>query len=53
MPREVLSELKKQARKVRKLNSDVAEENFLLELEKLKVKSLHYGHLNFEKIFVF
>ncbi len=53
LPREVLSNLKKQAKKVRKLNSDVAEEEFLLTVEKLKIKSLHYGHLNSEKIFVF
>ena len=53
LPREVLTQLKKQAKKVRKLNSREAEEDFLITLEKLKVKSLHYGHLNSEKIFVF
>jgi hypothetical protein len=53
LPREVLTPLKKQAKKVRKLNSREAEEDFLMTLEKLKVKSLHYGHLNSEKIFVF
>ncbi len=53
LPREVLTQLKKQAKKVRKLNSREAEEEFLMTLERLKVKSLHYGHLNFEKIFVF
>jgi hypothetical protein len=53
LPREVLTQLKKQAKKVRKLNSREAEEDFLMTLEKLKVKSLHYGHLNSEKIFVF
>ena len=39
LPREVLSPLKKQSKKVRKLNSDDAEEEFLLTLEKLKIKS--------------
>ena len=53
LPREVLTQLKKQAKKVRKLNSREAVEDFLMTLEKLKVKSLHYGHLNSEKIFVF
>lgn len=53
LPREVLTQLKKQAKKIRKLNSREEEENFLMTLEKLKVKSLHYGHLNSEKIFVF
>jgi len=53
LPREVLTPLKKQAKKIRKLNSREAEEDFLMTLEKLKVKSLHYGHLNSEKIFVF
>ena len=53
LPREVLPTLKKQAQRVRKLNSDVAEENFLLRLEELKTKSLHYGHIDNNKIFVF
>lgn len=53
LPREVLSILKKEAKKIRKLNSNSAEEDFLIELERLKIKSLHYGHLNSEKIFVF
>jgi hypothetical protein len=53
LPREVLSSLKKQSKKVRKLNSDSAEEEFLITLEKLKTKSLHYGHLSSEQIFIF
>lgn len=53
LPRETFGILKKQARKIRKLNSTKEEEKFLLTLEKLKIKSLHYGHLNSEKIFVF
>lgn len=53
LPREILSSLKKQSKKVRKLNSDKKEEKFLLTLEKLKTKSLHYGHINSEKIFIF
>lgn len=53
LPRETLSALKKQSRKIRKLNSIEQEENFLLTLEKLKVKSMNYGHINSEKIFVF
>jgi hypothetical protein len=53
LPREILSNLKKEAKRVRKLNSDTEEEKFLLKLEKLKTKSLHYGHINSEKIFIF
>lgn len=53
LPRETLGHLKKQARKIRKLNSTEEEEKFLLTLEKLKIKSLNYGHINSEKIFVF
>lgn len=53
MPRETFSILKKESKKIRKLNSLEEEESFLLTLEKLKTKSLHYGHLNSEKIFVF
>lgn len=53
LPRETLGALKKQARKIRKLNSIEEEEKFLLTLEKLKIKSMNYGHINSEKIFVF
>lgn len=53
LPRETFSILKKQSKKVRKLNSIEEEEKYLLILEKLKIKSLHYGHLNSEKIFIF
>lgn len=53
LPRETLGILKKQSRKVRKLNSIEEEERFLLTLEKLKIKSINYGHINSEQIFVF
>jgi hypothetical protein len=53
LPREVLSILKKQSKKVRKLHSDSAEEEFLITLEKLKIKSLHYSHLNTNQVFIF
>lgn len=53
LPRETFSVLKKQSRKVRKLNSHAQEERFLLTLEKLKIKSINYGHINSEQIFVF
>lgn len=53
LPRETLGSLKKHAKKVRKLNSINEEEKFLLTLEKLKIKSINYGHINSEQIFVF
>jgi len=53
LPREILSTLKKESKRLRKLNNHKEEEKFLLTLEKLKTKSLHYGHINSEKIFVF
>jgi hypothetical protein len=53
LPREALSNIKKEAKRVRKLNSDTEEEKFLLNLEKLKTKSLHYSHIDSEKIFLF
>lgn len=53
LPGNVLSALKKQSKKIRKLNSSEEEERFLLELERLKTKSLNYGHIDASKIFVF
>ena len=53
LPRNVYSILKKQSRKVRKLNNQEEEENFLLQLENFKTKSLQYGHVDSEKIFTF
>lgn len=53
LPRETLNILKKQSKKVRKLNSNEQEHQFLLTLEKLKIKSINYGHINAENIFVF
>lgn len=53
LPRDVYSILKKQSKKIRKLNNQAEEEAFLLHLENLKTKSLQYGHLNADKIFAF
>ena len=53
LPGNILSNLKKQSKKVRKLNSHEEEEKFLLELERLKIKSLNYGHIDANKIFIF
>ena len=53
LPRIVYSILKKQSRKVRKLNNQEEEENFLLQLEHFKTKSLQYGHVEADKIFTF
>lgn len=53
LPKNVLSNLKKESRKVRKLASQEEEEKFLLKLENLKVRSKNYGHVDANKIFVF
>lgn len=53
LPQSVLSNLKKESKKVRKLNNIEEEETFLLKLENLKTRSKNYGHLDASKIFVF
>lgn len=53
LPREVLSPLKKESKKIRKLNNQFEEESFLLNLERLKAKSIQYGHIESHKIFTF
>lgn len=53
LPQGVKSILKKQSKKVRKLNSFEDELNFLLQLESLKTKAMHYSHIDPSKIFVF
>lgn len=53
LPEGVKSLLKKESKKVRKLNSFEAELNFLLQLEQLKTKSTHYSHIDPAKIFIF
>ncbi len=45
LPRGVTSILNKQSKKVRKANSFEEELNFLLQLESLKTKAMHYSHL--------
>ena len=53
LPQGVKSILKKQSKKVRKLNSFEEELNFLLQLESLKTKAMHYSHIDPSKIFIF
>ena len=53
LPQGVKSILKKQSKKVRKLNSFEEELNFLLLLESLKTNATHYGHIDPSKIFIF
>jgi hypothetical protein len=53
LPQGVKSILKKQSKKVRKLNSFEDELNFLLHLEALKTKAMHYSHIDPTKIFIF
>lgn len=53
LPSTLLSKLKKESKKIRKLNSQVEEESFLLKLEQLKTKSLQYSHIDVSQIFAF
>jgi hypothetical protein len=53
LPQGVKTILKKQSKKVRKLNSFEEELNFLLQLEALKTKAMHYSHIDPTKIFIF
>jgi hypothetical protein len=53
LPQGVKKILKKQSKKVRKLNSFEEELNFLLQLENLKTKATHYSHIDPAKIFIF
>ncbi len=53
LPQGVKSILKKQSKKVRKLNSFEEELNYLLQLESLKTKTMHYSHIDPAKIFIF
>lgn len=53
LPQGVKSILKKQSKKVRKQNSFEEELNYLLSLECLKTKALHYSHIDPSKIFIF
>lgn len=53
LPQGVKSILKKQSRKIRKLNSFDEELQYLLQLESLKTKAMHYSHIDPSKIFIF
>ncbi len=53
LPQGVKSILRKQSKKVRKQNSFEEELNYLLSLESLKTKALHYSHIDPSKIFIF
>ena len=53
LPASIKSILKKQCKKIRKMNSFEEELKFLLLLESLKTKSMHYQHIDPSKIFIF
>jgi len=53
LPQGVKPVLKKQSKKVRKTNSFDEELNYLLQLEQLKTKAMHYSHIDPTKIFIF
>jgi hypothetical protein len=53
LPKEIKSILKKQSKKVRKQNDPKKELSFLLNLEALKNRWAHYGHIEASKIFYF
>lgn len=53
LPRNTLSILKKESKKVRNMDDKRKEENFLLQVEALKHKALQYGHIDSSKVFNF
>jgi hypothetical protein len=53
LPREVKGVLKKESKKVRKLQDLKKETAFLLKVESLKTKWVRYGHIKPDKIFSF
>ena len=53
LPRNTLSILKKESKKVRNLEDKKKEENFLLQVEALKHKAIQYGHIDSSKVFTF
>ncbi len=53
LPQGVKSILKKQSKKVRKVNSFEEELTYLLKLESFKTKAMHYSHIDPTKIFIF
>jgi hypothetical protein len=53
LPQGVKSVLRKQSKKIRKTNSFDEELRYLLQLEQLKTKSMHYSHIDPSKIFIF
>lgn len=53
LPKEGKSMIKKQIKKVKKLDDPEIEEAFLLEVEKLKTKWKRFGHVDPSKIFTF
>lgn len=53
LPQGLTSILKKQSKKIRKANSFEDELKYLLQLESLKTKAMHYSHIDPTKIFIF
>lgn len=53
VPKQAIPIIKKEAKKVKRLNDEYEESQFLYKIEFLKNKWLRYGHLDPEKIFYF
>ncbi len=53
LPQKVKPILIKQSKRIRKINSFEEELAYLLQLESLKTKTLHYSHIDPAKIFIF
>ena len=53
LPKEIKGKLKKQSKKLRKLNDIKQESEFLLKVESLKTKWVRYGHIEPDRIFSF
>ncbi|MEC8625221.1 MAG: hypothetical protein VXY34_10405 [Bdellovibrionota bacterium] len=53
LPKEIRGKLRKQSKKLRKLNDIKQETDFLLKVESLKTKWVRYGHIEPDRIFSF
>ena len=53
LPKEVKNKLKKESKRIRKLQDLKKETEFLLKVESLKTKWVRYGHIKPDKIFSF
>lgn len=53
LPEDAIGPIKKRIKKLRKDLTPTLKDSFLLKIEKLKNKSIHYGHIRAKDLFIF